>query len=80
VTANETNTTGTISRNADWHDEKTLWNDIARKSPNKGRPQQQYQRTAGEKHTHTARFRYTLLGNQIRPGDRNGVGAGPRRA
>jgi tetratricopeptide (TPR) repeat protein len=28
---------GTISRNADWHDERTLWTDIARKSPNKGR-------------------------------------------
>ncbi len=28
---------GTISRNADWRDEKTLWTDIARKSPRKGR-------------------------------------------
>jgi tetratricopeptide (TPR) repeat protein len=28
---------GTIARNADWHDEKTLWTDIARKSPRKGR-------------------------------------------
>ena len=28
---------GTIMRNAAWHDEKTLWTDIARKSPNKGR-------------------------------------------
>ncbi|MGA3027214.1 MAG: tetratricopeptide repeat protein [Bryobacteraceae bacterium] len=27
----------TISRNADWHDEKTLWTDIAAKSPQKGR-------------------------------------------
>jgi tetratricopeptide (TPR) repeat protein len=28
---------GTISRNEDWHDEKTFWSDIATKSPNKGR-------------------------------------------
>ena len=28
---------GTISRNADWYDEKTFWADIAAKSPNKGR-------------------------------------------
>lgn len=28
---------GTISRNADWYDEKTFWTDIAAKSPNKGR-------------------------------------------
>jgi tetratricopeptide (TPR) repeat protein len=28
---------GTILRNADWHDEKTFWTDIARKSPLKGR-------------------------------------------
>ena len=28
---------GTISRNAVWHDERTLWTDIAAKSPNKGR-------------------------------------------
>jgi protein O-mannosyl-transferase len=28
---------GTIARNADWRDEKTLWTDIASKSPNKGR-------------------------------------------
>jgi tetratricopeptide (TPR) repeat protein len=28
---------GTISRNATWHDEKSLWTDIAAKSPNKGR-------------------------------------------
>ena len=27
----------TISRNEDWHDEKTLWTDIATKSPNKAR-------------------------------------------
>ena len=29
---------GTISRNADWRDEKTFWTDISRKSPLKGRP------------------------------------------
>ena len=28
---------GTISRNADWSDEKTFWTDAAAKSPNKGR-------------------------------------------
>ncbi len=28
---------GTISRNTVWHDEKTLWTDVARKSPGKGR-------------------------------------------
>lgn len=28
---------GTVSRNADWRDETTLWTDIARKSPLKGR-------------------------------------------
>ena len=28
---------GTISRNADWYDEKTFWTDVAAKSPNKGR-------------------------------------------
>lgn len=28
---------GTISRNAVWHDDRTLWTDIAAKSPNKGR-------------------------------------------
>jgi Tfp pilus assembly protein PilF len=28
---------GTISRNADWHDEKTFWADVAEKSPNTGK-------------------------------------------
>jgi len=57
---------GTISRNADWYDEKTFWTDVAAKSPNKGRSWQGLARAYADD---AAKARdYLLRGLAVDPG------------